>query len=227
MCDQRCKLVANVIKRIKSGVYEMNKKRIAHYQQTIHRSKRQQQGLTLIEVLVSVVVLALGVSALLMTQLRAVSGVRESEGQTIVAQATQNLVEGMLSNPVLSAGTDGWTTKSYTHYDLANAATNCNNDLTTNIGKNVLAAHQLCRFKKELTDNLKNATWAYHMCQDDSGKEPEVAANYSVNFHCSGTGSTVVKVVWQINHENNQNNDGNQSITQDRAIYTYQTYVTN
>lgn len=117
--------------------------------------------------------------------------------------------------------------KSYTHYDLTNAATNCNNDLTTNIGKNVLAAHQLCRFNKELSDNLKNTTWAYHICQDDSGKEPEVAANYSVNFHCSGTGSTVVKVVWQINNENNQNNDGNQSITQDRAIYTYQTYVTN
>lgn len=205
----------------------MNKKSIAHYQQTIHRSKRQQQGLTLIEVLVSVVVLALGVSALLMTQLRAVSGVRESEGQTIVAQATQNLVEGMLSNPVLTRAANGWTSKDYSNYNPINVATNCNSDLGSNVSKADLAGHQLCRFQKELTDNLKNATWAYHVCQDDSGKEPEVAADYSVNFHCSGSGNTVVKVVWQINHENNQNNDGNQSITQDRAIYTYQTYVTN
>ena len=47
----------------------------------------QQQGFALIEVLISVVVLALGILALLATQLRSVGSVREAETQTIAAQA--------------------------------------------------------------------------------------------------------------------------------------------
>ena len=48
------------------------------------RLKTKQSGMTLIEVLVAMFVLALGVLALLAVQLRAVSGVREAESQTIV-----------------------------------------------------------------------------------------------------------------------------------------------
>ncbi|MDO1515575.1 type IV pilus modification protein PilV [Neisseria sp. MVDL18-041461] len=58
--------------------------------------------MTLLEVLISMFVLAIGVLALLATQLRTVSSVREAEGQTIVAQAVQNLIEGMMINPTLS-----------------------------------------------------------------------------------------------------------------------------
>lgn len=85
--------------------------------------KQQQSGMTLLEVLVSMFVLAIGVLALLATQLRTVSSVREAESQTIVAQAVQNLIEGMMINPTLSAetrktdagGTEetGWIKKRY------------------------------------------------------------------------------------------------------------------
>ena len=73
--------------------------------------------MTLIEVLVAMFVLALGVLALLAVQLRAVSGVREAESQTIVSQIAQNLIEGMVINPTLSSDSaTGWTKKSYTDY---------------------------------------------------------------------------------------------------------------
>ena len=65
-----------------------------------------QSGMTLIEVLIAMFVLAIGVLALLAVQLRTVSSVRESENQTAVAQITQNLIEGMLINPTLSEETD-------------------------------------------------------------------------------------------------------------------------
>ena len=65
-----------------------------------------QSGMTLIEVLIAMFVLAIGVLALLAVQLRTVSNVRESENQTTVAQITQNLIEGMLINPTLSEETD-------------------------------------------------------------------------------------------------------------------------
>lgn len=57
--------------------------------------------MTLVEVLVAMFVLAVGVLALLATQLRTVSSVREAESQTVVAQAVQNLMEGMQINPTL------------------------------------------------------------------------------------------------------------------------------
>lgn len=77
--------------------------------------KSAQKGMTLIEVLVSLMVLSIGIMALLATQLRSVTGVREAEVQTIVAQATQNLAEGMLANATLVKGDDK-TTKSYADY---------------------------------------------------------------------------------------------------------------
>ena len=78
----------------------------------ISQDKLRVQGFALVEVLVSVVVLALGILALLATQLRSVSSVREAETQTIAAQAAQNLIEGMLSNPELELDNAGtWTKK--------------------------------------------------------------------------------------------------------------------
>ncbi|MCS4533446.1 type IV pilus modification protein PilV [Neisseria montereyensis] len=104
----------------------------------IHNSrgglKIKQSGMTLLEVLVAMFVLAVGVLALLATQLRTVSSVREAESQTIVAQAVQNLTEGMMINPTLCSKDDkdrkecagivnddtpeGWVIKSYDNNNI-------------------------------------------------------------------------------------------------------------
>ena len=60
------------------------------------RLKTKQSGMTLIEVLVAMFVLALGVLALLAVQLRAVSGVREAESQTIVIELSYRLDQKIL-----------------------------------------------------------------------------------------------------------------------------------
>lgn len=70
------------------------------------RLKKNQRGMTLVEVLVSMFVLAVGVLALLATQLRTVASVQEAESQTVVAQAVQNLMESMLINPTLCSKDD-------------------------------------------------------------------------------------------------------------------------
>ncbi|OAM22311.1 hypothetical protein A7P89_05895 [Eikenella corrodens] len=57
------------------------------------------QGSTLLEVLISVFIMAFGIMALMLAQLKSVGNVREAEMQTRVAQAVQNLSAGMLSNP--------------------------------------------------------------------------------------------------------------------------------
>ena len=115
------------------------------------RLKTKQSGMTLIEVLVAMFVLALGVLALLAVQLRAVSGVREAESQTIVSQIAQNLIEGMVINPTLSSdSTTGWTKKSYTDYTMAQPSTaaSCSPPHTDTVLTTAqLRENQICQFK--------------------------------------------------------------------------------
>ena len=85
---------------------------------TATTSFKQQQGSTLIEILVSMFILALGLMALIAMQTRTSIGIKEAENQTIIAQATENLAENMMTNPILGVNaTTLETTKEYTHYD--------------------------------------------------------------------------------------------------------------
>ena len=68
----------------------------------LNQFKYQQQGSTLLEVLVSVFVLGFGLLALVSMQLKTVMTTREAENQTIVAQAADTLIESMLLNPNLN-----------------------------------------------------------------------------------------------------------------------------
>lgn len=58
----------------------------------------QSKGATLLEVMISVFIMAFGIMALMLAQVKSVGSVREAEMQTRVAQAVQNLSEGMLAN---------------------------------------------------------------------------------------------------------------------------------
>lgn len=195
------------------------------------RLKQTQSGMTLLEVLVSMFVLAIGVLALLATQIRSVAGVREAEGQTIAAQAVQNLIEGMLANPTLSAATadgeaTGWTLKAYDAYlrGAASAAA-CTPDFGAAMTKAQLAAAQLCQFSNSLAAALPEASVQYTVCRDNSDAEPEVSGG-NVNFHCSGGGNNfVVKVVWQMDSE--ETDAGSPlNMNESRVVYSYQARVT-
>lgn len=127
----------------------------------------KQQGATLIEVMVAIFVLAFGILALMVSQLRSVSSVQEAENQTLVAQAAQTLMEGMLVNPVLSV-VDGSTNKNYDAYAKGNVLTYCaagggaSGVLgaygDTALSKATLAQRQLCQFSSDLQAKLPNRT---------------------------------------------------------------------
>ena len=67
--------------------------------------KQNIQGSTLIEVIVSVILLTLGLLALMATQLRSVSGLTEAENKSLVSQSTEALAESMLMNATLAKTT--------------------------------------------------------------------------------------------------------------------------
>ena len=123
----------------------------------------KQRGATLIEVMVAIFVLAFGVLALMVAQLRSVSSVQEAENQTVVAQAAQTLMEGMLVNPVVSV-VGGSANKDYAAYAQGDVLALCpidaEGDYPDNsvIDKATLAQRQLCKFSTDLQTKLPNLT---------------------------------------------------------------------
>lgn len=194
-----------------------------------------QSGMTLIEVLIAMFVLAIGVLALLAVQLRTVSNVRESENQTTVAQITQNLIEGMLINPTLSEETDtaGEKTSRYKKsYDDAYYITSSSEQLKDSkqtakfeakMNKNQLAQAQIAQFKADLAKALPEAQVFSTICKDSSGAEPTFENGF--NAKCDGKGdTTIVKVLWLQDVEE-ENSTKNLNTSGHHVVYTYQSRV--
>ena len=192
-----------------------------------------QSGMTLIEVLIAMFVLAIGVLALLAVQLRTVSNVRESENQTTVAQITQNLIEGMLINPTLSEETDtaGDKTsrykKSYDTYITSSSEQLKDSKQTTEfkdkMTKAQLAQTQIAQFKTDLAKALPEAQVFSTICKDSSGAEPTYENGF--NAKCDGKGdTTIVKVLWLQDVEE-ENTSKNLNTSGHHVVYTYQSRV--
>ncbi len=192
-----------------------------------------QSGMTLIEVLIAMFVLAIGVLALLAVQLRTVSNVRESENQTTVAQITQNLIEGMLINPTLSEETDtaGDKTsrykKSYDAYITSSSEQLKDSKQTTEfkdkMTKAQLAQAQIAQFKADLAKALPEAQVFSTICKDSSGVEPTYEKGF--NAKCDGKGdTTIVKVLWLQDVEE-ENTSKNLNTSGHHVVYTYQSRV--
>lgn len=180
------------------------------------RLKKAQGGMTLLEVLVSMMVLAIGVLALLATQLRTVSGVREAESQTIVAQAVQNLIEGMLANPTsLTAVTDaegnetGWNNRSYGDYigsgNTKDKVTSSSGSDSKTFNKKQLAERQLNDFVEALSQGVSDAPVEYSIAQNGN--------------------DTVVTVTWRMDAEMSEAEEERAAsalnVTDGLAEYTY------
>ena len=194
-----------------------------------------QSGMTLIEVLIAMFVLAIGVLALLAVQLRTVSNVRESENQTTVAQITQNLIEGMLINPTLSEETDtaGEKTSRYKKsYDDAYYITSSSEQLKDSkqtakfeakMNKTQLAQAQIAQFKADLAKALPEAQFFFTICKDSSGAEPTY--NNGFQRKCDDKGdTTIVKVLWLQDVEE-KNSAKNLNTSGHHVVYTYQSRV--
>ena len=192
-----------------------------------------QSGMTLIEVLIAMFVLAIGVLALLAVQLRTVSNVRESENQTTVAQITQNLIEGMLINPTLSEETDtaGDKTsrykKSYDAYITSSSEqlkdSKQTNEFKDKMTKAQLAQAQIAQFKADLAKALPEAQVFSTICKDSSGAEPTYENGF--NAKCDDKGdTTIVKVLWLQDVEE-ENTAKNLNTSGHHVVYTYQSRV--
>ena len=166
------------------------------------------RGSTLLEVLISVFIMAFGIMALMLAQLKSVGNVREAEMQTRVAQAVQNLSAGMLSTPdvINNIGTHSAATTKFTYTDYNKSTQNitptssavditvCGNALNPNatgIKRKDLIACQLNAFTAELQNALPNATGISYAITSTSGDTP----------------TTTIEVKWTESNGDTQNSD--------------------
>ena len=161
------------------------------------------RGSNLLEVLISVFIMAFGIMALMLAQLKSVGNVREAAMQTRVAQAVQNLAAGMLSNPdvINNIGTHSAATTKFTSTDYNKSTQNitptssavditvCGN--ATGIKRKALIACQLNAFTAELQNALPNATGISYAITSTSGSTP----------------TTSIEVKWTESNGDNQNSD--------------------
>jgi len=185
----------------------------------------QQQGFALIEVLISVVVLALGILALLATQLRSVGSVRDAETQTIAAQAAQNLIEGMTANPQLelTGRDDVWTKKKYDHYIDA-AGRNPVTDADGGYDTTNLALKQLEEFNGELNaSKLGDMNVRTKICKTNSLKtaiaiDPDTGEVSDWGCDNKASNKVAIKIAWLVQPLSDKNTDKAQTVS-------YQTYI--
>ena len=182
--------------------------------------KYYPKGFALIEVLVSVVVLVLGILALLATQLRSVSSVRDAETQTIAAQAAQNLIEGMLANPQLQFNAKKITERRYDHYEMRRLGNITSEPKagTDGFDTDMLAKKQIYDFQKELNERLGDMHVQATVCKDSNleAHKPVIDNNGHFKDNCDNIGDMAIKIAWLVQG----NSDNPQSVS-------FQTYVRN
>lgn len=180
----------------------------------LNQFKYQQQGSTLLEVLVSVFVLGFGLLALVSMQLKTVMTTREAENQTIVAQAADTLIESMLLNPNLNlvdlGGGEKMMQRNFEAYRSAGTiAAGCVQDakLTSNatsgLSKEELAQAHLCTFVKRINQIPNTGKVYWNICMETpttATDKPVLSSGATPTIQCgagAGATTTVLKVVWE------------------------------
>ena len=181
--------------------------------------KQHIQGSTLIEVIVSVILLTLGLLALMATQLRSVSGLTEAENKSLVSQSTEALAESMLMNATLTKKTG----KDYSH-NYASYITNPRRitgaiqflpTAGTEYTKSSIAFIYKQQFEYELYNNLIKpesstvSSVSYTICLDkEEPEQPTLDTSGRMNANCKSGGTyTAIKVAWRSESTKNRFND--------------------
>ena len=171
--------------------------------------KKNIQGSTLVEVIVSVILLTLGLLALMATQLRSVSGLTEAENKSLVSQSTEALAESMLMNGTLVKTSSGNYYHSYASYltppvPITGNITPFSPTTNTEYTKASIADEYKKQFESELYENLikpeSSTVSSVIYTLDSSGK------NMITNCQSGGT-YTTIKVVWRSKSTKDRFND--------------------
>ncbi len=211
------------------------RKQSAHYL----ASKNKQKGTTLLEVVVSMFVVAFGLLAFVAVQLKTQTNIKEASALTVVSNATENLMEGMLANPIVYAPANNTFYRSYTHYNFKDIK---KLDCASQTDATKTACDQVAAFAKEVADGLDTGVnMKLKVCSGvaGGGQLPTSSAEITQFMDCkkpdggglvAGKGS-VIRVAWNVGDPNLSASEGGLITVEDastqetQVAYTYQLEV--
>ncbi|WP_455227980.1 type IV pilus modification protein PilV [Kingella denitrificans] len=187
------------------------------------------RGATILEVMISVLLLTFGVLALMAAQLRSVASLSEAENRSIVSQAAEALAEGMQANSSLETISKNGKISYYRIYkeyekpptsvmtvgDDSQKATVQNGLSGSGLTKKQVADQHIAEFEYVLKTQLTNVNILdYVICRDKTKPEAATYDNGHFDNKCdpanNDTDTHVIKVVWRMgNGKNDSSNDNN------------------
>lgn len=198
------------------------------YNKKQYTSAQSVAGATILEVMISVLLLTFGILALMAAQIRSVASVSDAANRTLISQAAEALSEGMMANPTQARTRSGgagpaatnygpWL-RSYGHYIRpattvgtpgSTATVSPTNPLAGSLTPAALATLQLNNFAAALENIPDIHNIAYIVCNDTSGSQP----SSMTDFRCNGnTAEVYIKVVWET---------GSQTAADERNIHSF------
>ena len=165
----------------------------------------KQKGMTLIEVVVSIILLSFGLTALIALQLRAGETVRESEMISAATMVANSLGEGAKANPVLYVSSDTATSdtvieRSWTHYvgkTYQRADVASSYQFGANETREEVAQKQLHAATAVLANTLpESSDFRLVVCEEENARTAAWPTYGTIG--CGGGGSDLmVKIAWQ------------------------------
>lgn len=196
----------------------------------------RNQGFSLLEVLVSLMVVSFGLLSLTALQSKVAKSSREALYVTAVSGAADSMLEMMYTNPTLTADASGIVTRNWSAYSTSTATISGAGSTTT--GSTLVAKHKAL-FETIISQRLPSTGFnvLYRICDEtystDTGGKPIMEGNA---IKCSATTGkdTVIKVVWWTKADKDTQNTAANFLTgasglstgvQDRIMFGYQVKV--
>lgn len=145
----------------------------------------RERGFTMLEVLISIVVIAFGMLGVAGLQAFALKNSQGASFRSVATVLANDLIDRMRANP------QGASTNAYANgATMGTVAKNDNCLNLTACNATSLAQHDLFEWTTAVAAALPNG--AAYVCQDDSPTD----GTSETNAECSGTGPLVIKIWW-------------------------------
>lgn len=157
-----------------------------------HRPPRTQQGVALIETLITIIVVALGMLGILAILINGLKLTASSNYRTTASLQAQAMAEKLRANPSIIFTPASTTKVTFTTPGSSTSNTNCL--LSTGCASSDFVPTSLQVWRDQLAKVLPNGKGT--VCQDSDNGTPTPATN---NWNCtnaSGTAPVVVKICW-------------------------------
>lgn len=153
----------------------------------------RMKGFSLIEVLIAILIFALGMLGTLAMILNGLKMTTSSTSRTIASEAVTAMAEVLRTNPI-ATGSDNPLTSATFASSVPAIDTNCMN--STGCGRNAFVNNAIQAWQDNLAASLPQGTGVVCRDSDPVANDAKIRPTATPAWNCDGSGAYVVKVCW-------------------------------